>query len=197
MPKIVDKEEMRTRIMDAAMTVYSEVGFHVATMDAIAKQSGLGKGTVYLYFKSKEALTVALADRVFGGMEDNFISENQSSSLEEFGSQIRKSMDISTEHASFIRVFFEVFGPSFASEEFVKEVAGFFDRLGAHYSAQLEHLQSLSQVRGDIDTGTTGRALAAMIDGIILHKGLFAIPGSRHRKLIEASLKLLLDGAKA
>ena len=75
MPKIVDKDEMKNKIMDAAMIVYSDVGFHVATMGAIAKQSGLGKGTVYLYFKSKEALTVALVDRIFGGMEDNFISE--------------------------------------------------------------------------------------------------------------------------
>ena len=56
MPKVVDKEEMKQRIMDAAMIVYSDEGFHVATMDAIAKQSGLGKGTVYLYFKSKEAI---------------------------------------------------------------------------------------------------------------------------------------------
>ena len=191
MPKIVDKEEMKLRIMDAAMIVYSDMGFHVATMDAIAKQSGLGKGTVYLYFKSKEELTVGLVDRIFGGMEDNFFSQDLCETVEEFKAMLRKTMDIPKEHASFIRVFFEVFGPSFASKEFVKQVAGFFDRLGDHYAKHITHLQENEQISEAYDPKTTGRALASMVDGIILHKGLFAIPTKKHRELIEASLLVI------
>ncbi|MEM7303141.1 MAG: TetR/AcrR family transcriptional regulator [Pseudomonadota bacterium] len=191
MPKVVDKEEMRHRIMDAAMIVYSDVGFHVATMDAIAKQSGLGKGTVYLYFKSKEALTVALVDRIFSGMEENFFSDSLCGSLEEFKALLRKTMDIPKEHAAFVRVFFEVFGPSFASKDFVKKVAGFFDRLGNHYADHVALLQQQGQLSRSIEPKATGRALAAMIDGIILHKGLFAMSPAKHRKLIDASLKLI------
>ena len=191
MPKVVDKQEMKHRIMDAAMIVYSDIGFHVATMEAVAKQSGLGKGTVYLYFKSKEALTVALVDRIFCGMEDNFFSDDFSETVDEFKSTLRKTMDIPKEHAAFIRVFFEVFGPSFASKDFVKKVAGFFERLGDHYADHIKQLQQNGEVSEEIDPKTTGRALAAMVDGIILHKGLFAISTAKHRKLIEASLDVM------
>ncbi|WP_457646477.1 TetR/AcrR family transcriptional regulator, partial [Profundibacter sp.] len=53
MPKIVDKDAMRVRIMEAAMQCYSTQGFHAAKMSDIAKAAGLAKGTLYLYFKSK------------------------------------------------------------------------------------------------------------------------------------------------
>ena len=53
MPKIVDKEEVRTKIMDAAMTVYADVGYHAATISGVAKAAGMGKGTLYLYFEFK------------------------------------------------------------------------------------------------------------------------------------------------
>jgi AcrR family transcriptional regulator len=197
MPKIVDKEEMKNKIMDAAMIVYSDVGFHVATMDAIARQSGLGKGTVYLYFKSKDALTVALVDRIFGRMSEDFIGEKPCESLEEFRKQLRTTLDISKEHAAFIRVFFEVLGPSFASDAFVKKVADFFDQLGAHYAEQFTHLQKAGVLRSDLDAGITGRALAAMMDGLILHKGLFSISTRKHREMIDASLELMFADPKA
>ena len=74
----------------------------------------------------------------------------------------------------------------------MKKVAGFFDRLGAHFSDQIEHLQKRGEFRQDIDARNTGRALAAMVDGIILHRGLFALSVNRHRKLIDASLNLML-----
>jgi AcrR family transcriptional regulator len=51
-PKLSTKE----KILDAALEVFSEKGFHVATVDEIAEQAGLGKGTVYRYFANKEAL---------------------------------------------------------------------------------------------------------------------------------------------
>ena len=50
---ITDK---RTRILLAAVKVFSEKGFHHAKVEEIAERAGVGKGTVYEYFKSKEEL---------------------------------------------------------------------------------------------------------------------------------------------
>ena len=72
MARTVDKEEVRNRILDATMKVYSEIGLHASTISEVAEASGLAKGTIYLYFESKEALTVALSDRVFRNMEKAF-----------------------------------------------------------------------------------------------------------------------------
>lgn len=50
------KEEKRNDILKAAMKVISESGFEKATIEDIAKEAGIGKGTVYEYFESKNTL---------------------------------------------------------------------------------------------------------------------------------------------
>ncbi len=64
MPKISDKkrEGRRQQILEAALTCFSENGFHQTGMADIVKRSGLSHGAVYLYFQSKDDLIEALAD---------------------------------------------------------------------------------------------------------------------------------------
>jgi len=57
-------EIKRQRILDAAMRIFSERGFHHATVSEVAQAAHVGKGTLYLYFHSKEALLVALFDEL-------------------------------------------------------------------------------------------------------------------------------------
>jgi len=194
MPKIVDKEEVQGRIMDAAMSLYARVGYHTATISGIAREAGMGKGTIYLYFESKEHLTASLADRIFLGMEESFTGYPTPRSLDELAGQLKKTMQIDAERARFVRVFFEVFGPSFATPEFVKQVAAFFDRLGAYYASHIEGLQKTGEVAEGLDAQIAGRALAAMVDGIILHRGLFAIPAKRHKAMIEEAVSMAMSG---
>jgi AcrR family transcriptional regulator len=49
-------DEKRQRIFDCALKVFTERGFHQATMDEIAEAAEVAKGTLYRYFKSKEDL---------------------------------------------------------------------------------------------------------------------------------------------
>ena len=52
-------EERATRVqavLDAALDVFLARGFDAAKLDDVAKQAGVAKGTLYLYFASKEAL---------------------------------------------------------------------------------------------------------------------------------------------
>ena len=57
------KEEARRKIMDAALHVCAVKGYHDATMDDVADSIGVSKGTLYLYFKSKEELFRAISDK--------------------------------------------------------------------------------------------------------------------------------------
>jgi AcrR family transcriptional regulator len=54
-------EARPAEILDAALTVFSARGFAAAKLDDVAKEAGVSKGTLYLYFKSKEALFEAMA----------------------------------------------------------------------------------------------------------------------------------------
>lgn len=55
--EIVREEyDKKTQILKAAVSVFSEKGFHSSTMDMISEAASVGKGTVYLYFSGKEEL---------------------------------------------------------------------------------------------------------------------------------------------
>lgn len=58
-------DERKAQIINAAEDVFTQKGFNEARMDDIADKTGLSKGTLYLYFKSKDDLIIAILDRMF------------------------------------------------------------------------------------------------------------------------------------
>lgn len=58
-------DERKSQILNAAEDVFTKKGFDEARMDDIADKTGLSKGALYLYFKSKDELIIAILDRIF------------------------------------------------------------------------------------------------------------------------------------
>ena len=54
------KEDRPAEILDAALKVFAVKGFASTKLNEVAKEAGVSKGTVYLYFESKEALFKAV-----------------------------------------------------------------------------------------------------------------------------------------
>ncbi len=194
MPKIVNKAEMRDLIMDAALRVFVDKGYHAASVNDVAKDAGLAKGTLYLYFESKEALTTAIVDREFAAIVQGQLRTKPRESLAAFLEDLRQVMDLSAEQAAFYRVFFEVFGPSFASTDFTQQIAGYFDKLGRHYARQIAHLQELGEIAAHHDPRPLGRLLVSMLDGVVLHQGLFGGSKRRKRSMMREAVVLLRAG---
>ena len=48
------------QIVDAAVIVIAENGYHQAQVSKIAKEAGVADGTIYLYFKNKEDILISL-----------------------------------------------------------------------------------------------------------------------------------------
>jgi len=61
-----DKLERRNEILDAAQRLFHENPEGFGSMDALAEAARVGKGTLYLYFRSKEEVLVALHERNAG-----------------------------------------------------------------------------------------------------------------------------------
>jgi len=57
------RQERADLILQAAEAIFTEKGYHEASMDEIAAHVGVAKGTVYLYFPSKQDLVFALFKR--------------------------------------------------------------------------------------------------------------------------------------
>jgi AcrR family transcriptional regulator len=58
-----DKEQRRQALLDAAEALFLEHPDRMANVSEVAETAGLGKGTVYLYFPSKEEMLLALHER--------------------------------------------------------------------------------------------------------------------------------------
>lgn len=65
------KNTKKRDIAIAAMTVFTDNGFEAASMNQIAREAGIGKGTIYEYFSSKDEL-IAVSIRIW---MDNMIAE--------------------------------------------------------------------------------------------------------------------------
>jgi AcrR family transcriptional regulator len=53
-----NKEAIRKRIVNAALSLFQTKGFDVTTTKAIARKAGIAEGTVFNYFKSKEDIAL-------------------------------------------------------------------------------------------------------------------------------------------
>lgn len=64
------KDARPSEILEAGLALFAERGFAATRLEDVAKRAGIAKGTVYLYFSSKESLfEVALKDRMVSTME--------------------------------------------------------------------------------------------------------------------------------
>ena len=61
--RVLNKEKKRTDILDAAYELFTTLGFARTTILGIALKAGVGKGTFYLYFDSKEDVRDVLIAR--------------------------------------------------------------------------------------------------------------------------------------
>ena len=66
-----EREERMRSIRAAALDIFAAKGFAAARLDDIAKQAGVAKGTIYLYFASKEDLLEAIVKSTIGAVLAN------------------------------------------------------------------------------------------------------------------------------
>jgi AcrR family transcriptional regulator len=67
-----DKEQRRADILRAAESLVATQGRVVASVSEVAQHAGIAKGTVYLYFRTREEIFLALHGRWMGRMFDRF-----------------------------------------------------------------------------------------------------------------------------
>ena len=70
-----DKSFRRQQILDAAAALFQEVGYEGFSVALLASKAGVVKGTLYLYFKTREEVFLALYDQSLNRMSEAFIAQ--------------------------------------------------------------------------------------------------------------------------
>lgn len=74
MTSMKQESPRHTQILEAAMRVFETRGYAQTTMDAVAGEAGVSKGSIYNYFSSKQVLFASVLEIIVQGEEDQFLS---------------------------------------------------------------------------------------------------------------------------
>src|SRR6516225_63975 len=72
----------RRQILEGARSLFLAQGFDAASMGAIAREAGVSKGTLYVYFKSKEELFEAIVEEQCGQQAEQIFSFDATADIE-------------------------------------------------------------------------------------------------------------------
>lgn len=83
----------KDQILDAASRLISVKGYHCTSLDDVLKESGVGKGNFYHYFKSKEELGYAILDRFAQGFVERVLEPSFNNHHRSPLEQVNDSLD--------------------------------------------------------------------------------------------------------
>lgn len=189
-------EERREQIITAAVSVFSRLGFHEARMDDIAQESGLSKGALYWYFKSKDDIIAAIMDRFIDreieGMESALkheapVSEKLLQLHEMFITEMRDMMDL-------MPILYEFYAAATRKASVRKALLRFFQPMRKLLSALLQ--QGID--RGEfepVDVDVIAVNLIAFYEGLLL-LAVLDPKGVELKKMGDGGARLLIEGLK-
>jgi len=100
------KEARRQAIIEAAAQLFAELGYTACEMDRVAAKLKVAKGTLYLYFKSKEELFCACVDHAMLQMRAavNKAAETAVDPLDKIPAAIRAYLTFFDEHPQYVEL---------------------------------------------------------------------------------------------
>jgi AcrR family transcriptional regulator len=168
------KRDTRHRILMAGLDAFTARGFDNCTIDEIARAAGVGKGTVYNYFRTKEDLVVSFMVEMERQMqaEAATIAQARGSLASILTRFIESQLALKAPHYPFVRLFLaQLAGRATHADTWVAEASTAMD---PPLVQLFEKLQTRGLVRADIDVTTLIGTFKVMQLGLMV---LWAIEG--------------------
>jgi AcrR family transcriptional regulator len=190
-------EERRKQIMDAALTCFARKGYHKTTMDDIVAESGLSKGTLYWYFKSKDELFFSLVNSFFLEIRHDIdaIAEQHTSASDKLRALAHEFVSFFDEVTEFLSVFFEFWMQSALNEQLNQ----LFQNMLVQYRGKIAGIIEDGIEAGEfqeVDAEQLAWAVMAVYDGLWFYK-MLAADEVDLEKANQAFLDTLLGGLVA
>jgi AcrR family transcriptional regulator len=192
------KLALREEIIDAAIEVFAESGYHEAGVADIAKRVGIGHSTFYRHFDNKRAILDEVIDTVIQRSIAALAAENApeaASTLDDYREQVTRIAAALAEITSDLRmVRLILIEAASIDTELRARIDALFDLAITLTGGYYEHGRRLGYLRADIDTTATARAVVGMILGLAMI-GLNPALGDEDRaRSVNAATALMLDG---
>lgn len=187
-------DERRTQIIESAINVFSRQGFNNTRMDDVAAESGLSKGLLYWYFKSKDEIIIAIADLLFGAefrkmQEHSSIGLTARARLESFVENFTEDVQHLLNVAP---VIYEFYALAFRNSKVRAVMQEFLGR----FVSILEPIVQQGMDSGEFTPGDARQvtvAIGAALEGTLL-LWAYAPDIVQPEKQLHLSMKLILEG---
>jgi len=198
MPKIVDKTAKREEILQAALRAFAKKGFSHTKMEDVAREAGIGKGTIYEYFRSKgELLQTAYENYLQETYRQTYeIIQSARPPLEKIREIILSIIRYYSRDPAIMRVFFDFWIESIHSG---REPVIDFKKIYADYREMSRALLRQALERGEIRAnlpGNTPSVLVAVVEGTFL-QWIIDPEAFDMEKMAEAIVDVVLNGLRA
>jgi AcrR family transcriptional regulator len=161
-------ERKRHGILDAARTVFSRQGYAGASVEDVAERAGVAKGTVYLYFKSKEELYLAALVRDLENLASKARSEMDrvASLREKVLAFLRVRLEYSRANEDFLRIYLAEYGSMFVKSSLHGELCRLARENMRHVKHEVEQAALRREIR-PIDAGPVTAAITSLARGML------------------------------
>ncbi|HVB72752.1 MAG TPA: TetR/AcrR family transcriptional regulator [Ktedonobacteraceae bacterium] len=197
MPRRQDVSETRkNQILDAAMAVFARSGFHEARMDDIVQESGLSKGTLYWYFKSKEEIITAISQRLFATDIEQVegLLRAEGTVSERLQQLIHDRIQGLQDMSGMVAILFEFYAVALHQDGVRQFIKAYFQNFHELLVALIEQGIERKEFR-PVDALAAATALDAIFEGLIV-RWLIDPEAVQWASLGQAAIRLLLDGLK-
>lgn len=171
-PRVVDKNQRKKEIALAALDLFAQNGFEATSISQVAKSAGISKGSVYLYFRSKEDLifhaVAAWVDQI----------------MEQTGSGVPSDLPPPERLRALVHAMVEV---SLADERSVRIAAAIFQLF-----LTSPRLLTQRDLAGEVLRGARESVVDILRDGV--SHGIFRPETAREAESIATNLLAYLDG---
>jgi len=157
------RKQKKQLIMDTALELFAENGFHSTSISQIATKAGISKGLTYNYFKSKNEVLNEIMDQGFNEIYDNLdINKDGILTEEEFIFFIKQNFQLLRDNMHHWKLFFSLMLQPKVSQSFYtkyeEKAAPIFNMFFAFIKKQ-----------GSKDPESDFMAIAAMLEGAFLY----------------------------
>jgi AcrR family transcriptional regulator len=172
MPKIVDKKKKAEAISDAALKVFREHGYNKTRMADIAQMAGMGKGTLYEYFKDKGDILMFAFDQYFSVFSEGVLKamKEKTKPSEKILSLIDFALRHAAEWEDHCAIYVDYFGAARSEERKRLSLSSIYAEMKDILENLIKEAQSANEIDEKFDPGAVAELLLSIYDGIILHE---------------------------
>jgi len=184
MPRIVDRDKKRSEIAQKAIEVLAKRGFQATTIQEIADAAGLGKGTVYHYFKTKEEILSVVSEEIFHEMERSFGAAllRIDKPMEKLSALIEEALHVTEDVEHLFIVYTELWLMNIRGDkynDYMSVIKNLHNDLKNLTAGMIDEGKKQGLWDKDTDSDALAAYLVASFDGVVVHymmdKGNFDI----------------------